>query len=136
MSSSETHPRRPAEPHAFDPLLCASLHNETIAILKPFAEEHGYRVVRNFFVAYGDEAAALRDRLSPPIIIFFEDIDVIPRDGVPQLMNFTPHLQMPYPLVGNAVLPGTRGLWDNEVWIHGDKENWLALYQGESTFRK
>lgn len=124
------HRRRPAEPHPFDPLLCAALHNEIIAILKPFAEEHGYRIVRNFFVAYGDDAAALRDRLSPPIISFFEKIDVIPLDGARQLMNFTPHLHMPYPLVGNTVLGGTTGFWDDEIWFGEEQENWVALYGG------
>lgn len=55
MSSSETFARRPAEPQAFDPLSCASLHDEIIAIPKPFAEDHNFRVAHNFFVAYGDE---------------------------------------------------------------------------------
>lgn len=130
MSSSETHPRRPVVAHAFDPLLCASLHNQIIDFLRPFAKEHRYRVIRNFFVAYGDEAVALQDQMSPPIITFFENIDIILNEDGPRLMHFTPHLRMPYPLLGNTVLPGTSGFWDDEIWLDNDNHNWVALYQG------
>lgn len=138
MSSSETQLRRPAEPHGFDPLACASLHNEIIAILKPFAEQHDFRVVGNYFDAYGDEAVATRNQLSPAVITFFENIEVIlhndppPRpDSHPHCMNIAPHLRMPEPLDENAVLPGTSGVWDEEIWVDEGVENWVVIYQGE-----
>lgn len=77
MASSTNPLSGPVVPHAFDPLLCDSLHIQIMAILKPFAEKHNNHVVHNFFVAYGDEAAAMRDRLSEPIITFLVNIEII-----------------------------------------------------------
>lgn len=110
----------------FDPLLCASLHNQIIALLAPQAAEYNNRVVHNFFVAYDVEAEEIRDRLSQPLVVFLENIDILISDeeGPSEVMNFTPHLAMPNP---NKFWTLNGGLPN----IHGDDhENWITLYLG------
>jgi hypothetical protein len=110
---------------SFDPHLCASLHNQIIAILAPKAADHNNRVVHNFFVAYGDDANAIRGRLSQPLVTFLENIDIIVSDDAgSELMNFVPHLAIPHPngfWVLNGGLPGING---------EEHENWVVLYLG------
>lgn len=58
---------------AFNPYICASLHNKIVSFLTTQAPAHNNRIVHNFFSAYGDESNAIRDRLSEPLITFLEN---------------------------------------------------------------
>lgn len=116
----------------FDPLACASLHNQIITILQPYAEQHNNHVVHDFFIAYGDEAQAVRDQLTQPMITFLENIDiVVSDDDAAPAVNFSPHVGMPHP--GEFKLPiGGLGAFGNEdLWVDEEQENWIALYPGE-----
>lgn len=119
------------EPSAFDPLLCADLHNQIIDILRPSAEEQNFSIIRNFFVAYGDRAVEMRDQLSQPLIEFLENIDIIHHEDQSRWMHFTPNLFMPSPLEGNVAIGGIGASWNKELWKDEDNENWVALYLGE-----
>lgn len=112
---------------SFDPLICASLHNQIIAILSSYAAEFNNRVAHNFFLAYAD-ADAIRGQLSPPFITFLENIDVLVSndEGSSPVINFTPHLSMPNP---NAFWLLNGGLSDIDSEDH---ENWVILYLGKS----
>lgn len=131
MSVASQLPLR-VEPSAFDPLLCADLHNQIIAILKPSAEEQDIPIIRNFFVAYGDQATEMRDKLSQPLITFLENIDIIDHEDNSKSMYFTPHLWMPFALDDGVAIGGLGGTrWDEDIWEDEENENWIALYLGE-----
>lgn len=120
------------EPSAFDPLLCADLHNQIIDILRPSAEEQNFPIIRNFFVAYGDRAAEMRGKLSQPLTTFLENIDIIHHEDQSKWMYFTPTLFMPAPLEGNVAIGGLgASYWNKALWKDEDNENWVALYLGE-----
>ncbi|KUL81902.1 hypothetical protein ZTR_09535 [Talaromyces verruculosus] len=108
----------------FDPYICASLHNKIVSFLTAQAPAHNNRIVHNFFDAYGDEANAIRDRLSGPLITFLENIDImISNDpGSSPVMNFAPHLYIPNPNVFWALNGGLSDLFGEE------HENWVVLY--------
>lgn len=124
----------------FDPLLCASLHNQIISIIAPAARtQYRNTIVRNFFAAYGEPAEAIRDRLSvssTPLVSFLENIDIAlppaPADGNPGVgvpINFAPHLALPSPWMFEELNPG---------FATGDcrdeHENFVVLYGGERLF--
>lgn len=111
---------------AFDPYICAALHDKIISFLTRQAPAHNNVLVHNFFDAYGDGADAIRDRLTEPLIKFLENIDIMistdPESS--PAMNFAPHLCMPNP---NEFWALNGGLSD----LSGeDHENWVVLYLG------
>ncbi|KAL1963093.1 hypothetical protein VTN77DRAFT_8739 [Rasamsonia byssochlamydoides] len=113
----------------FDPYACASLHNQIISLIASTAtQQYNNRIVHNFFVAYGDDAAAVRGRLSPPLITFLENIVVVSNneneDNDDQVINFTPHLEMPNP---KTFFDGALGGVPN--WYGEVHENWVVLYR-------
>ena len=114
-------------PDAFDPLVCASLHNRIIGIIAPAArEQYHNEIIRDFFVAYGEQAEALRPRLSAPVLAFLENIDIpVASEGGIQI-NFAPHLSLPSPWMFEQLNPGfPSGPGEDE------HENFIVLYGGE-----
>ena len=113
-------------PPGFDPVACAGIHNQIIAHIAPVARDrHDNTVIRNFFEAYTDQAAAIRARLSAPLVQFLENVDNLVTDGNEggQRINFMPHLRQPHPddLWGlNGGLPGSAK----------DVNKWVVLYPG------
>jgi hypothetical protein len=121
-----TSPPSPAS-NSFDPLRCAALHNRIVSFIASDAiEHHNNRLVHNFFVAYGENASRVRSRLSPPVVAFLENIDILIGDTVQETANFCPHLSMPEP----------RALWsyNGGIALENDPEkheNWVILYCGK-----
>lgn len=111
----------------FDPIRCASLHNEIVSkIPASMLEEHHTKIVHNWFTAYGKEASKIRWKLTSPLIKFLENIDVPLRtDGGWTPINIAPHVHLASP--GDLWSPvgglGTDGLNLND-W------DWVALYTG------
>lgn len=112
----------------FDPLVCASLHNRIIGIIAPAARDQYHNdIVHNFFAAYGEEAEAIRERLSAPVTTFLENIDVpvAPKDHVQ--INFAPHLSLPTPWMLEQLNPGFSCSPDEK-----EHEDFIVLYGGQS----
>lgn len=112
--------------NAFDPLLCASLHNQIAEILTPTAHAMNNTLVRNLFKLPGEEgkrARALRRRLSQEMVIFFSNtvfpVSHIPGAGGGPIIGFTPDLKFPC-------------TWMFEQLIHLDyseaEDRYLVLY--------
>ena len=109
---------------AFDPHICASLHNKIVFFLNDHAATYNNRIVHNFFDAYGDDANEIRERLSEPLITFLENIDIVVSNDPESspVVNFAPHLSMPNPHDFWA-LNGGMNDFSGE-----DHENWVVLY--------
>lgn len=111
----------PSPTSQFNPLLCASLHNQiTSHIIHTVPGiQTDVVVVHNYFTAYNNDLslAKLRKRLSSPMIRFLENIDVMmpgPDDehGA-RVPNFVPHLRLATPgdwWVANGGLSIGRGM--------------------------
>lgn len=105
----------------FNPLACAAIHNEIVSRIATSArDEHNNVIVHNYFAAF-DDADDVRSRLSEPLIVFLENIDVPMGE---QAVNIAPHARLSSP----------ENLWGAigglNVFDRGDHENWVALYRG------
>jgi hypothetical protein len=111
---------------SFDPLRCASLHNDIISHVTECAvQKHNNSLIRNFFNAYGSEAEAVRGRLSRPLIQFLENIDVLVggHGSCFEAANFLPFALMPAP---SCFWHNFGGFGDHvKPDLH---KNWLILY--------
>lgn len=117
------------ETTGFDPLIAASLHNELVTkIPTELLEQHNATITRNWFTAWGEDAANVRSRLSSSIIKFLENVDV-PRGphANSSMVNIVPHLTLSAP--GDMWVPIGGLDWPGH---EHSGQDWVVLYRGDS----